>query len=132
MIFFNHVRSKNNPDLLFVRVARDAKDGFWEVDLKQNKALFRNKKQKLLPSDNLHDYTGVFNSIKDFLINQDGVYYVKEVVKDRKVVFSESEICQFLTPNPHTGVPIHCTMEAMVWHRKKAYCKTHAANFITL
>ena len=103
--------SRNNPDLLYVRVAHDALEGFWEVDTKRKKALFRTNNQKLLPSDNLTDCTETYKTIHDFILGRiTEAKTTKEIIKNRKVAFSDTELCSHFTPNrnnPHHRSTAH-------------------------
>jgi len=124
------------PTFSYVQVARHSSDGFWEIDLENKKALFRESTHKL-PKDNmLHDWTEVYQTITDYLTNKlPAPIHVKEIIPDRKYIFSNDPICSHfdlgaVAHNPNQK--LHCTATASVIKAGKLLCTKHGnINFNT-
>lgn len=130
-------KSRNSPNSVFVTVSNDAKEGFWEIDLVQKKALFRKKNQKLLPSDYLEDYTEIYENVSDLIKTElsvdigEGTIYMKEMIKNRKVIFSTVPFCCAVI-RPNRTTEIQCPNEAIVYSEGKPFCRDHTMRFASL
>lgn len=123
--------STEAPTFSYVQVARHADDGFWEVDHENKKALFRESTHKRQKDNMLHDWTEVHQTITDYLMaTQQPPIHVKEIIPDRKYIFSNEPICAhfdvgMVAHNPNQK--LHCTATASVIMAGRPLCNKHAS-----
>lgn len=114
----------------YVEVARNAGDGFWEVDLEGKKALFREPTHKLPEKTMVHDWTEVYQNITDYLTGTlPAPVHVKEIIAGRKYIFSNDPICSHsdtgtVAHNPNQK--LHCIATATVIRAGRTLCNKHA------
>ena len=115
----------------FVEVAHQEGQGFWEVDIQNKKALFRESTHKLPDGYMLHNWEEVYQTITDYL---KGVLpaplHVKEIIRDRKYIFNSDPICSYaaegnVAHNPNQK--LHCTKTASVIKAGLPLCNNHAS-----
>ena len=127
-------RSNNDPDLLYVQVKKDVHEGFWEINMNERRALFRGKNVRLLPSDNVHDWTEIYNTISDYLqantLDDDQPIHAKEIIRNRSYRFDTVPICSFNTwIEDSNGSPIQkrCKNSSEMYcsFNNQPYCREH-------
>lgn len=124
------VEEKTASKYQFVEVARHSDRGFWEVDLEGKKALFRESTHKLPKGHMIHDWTEIHKTITDYLTKTlQPPIHVKEIIPDRKYIFSSDPICAHFdigTVAHNPNQKLHCTATASVLKAGQPLCNKHA------
>lgn len=102
----------------FVTVSNDRDKGYWEVDYVNQTANFRHSSNQRLPSSPdiiISDYSDKYNTITDFI--KDTIFsYTKEIIKDKKIIFSNRYFCDIS----------NCDKQAkVIQSNKQRYCNIH-------
>jgi hypothetical protein len=107
----------NYSDVKMVVVEQDSFTGFWEIDFDNNVARFREYEHRKLRSnqEKMHDWSEIYDSIEEYLTRNQGYKYTKELIPNRKVVFSTNE--------PFCST---CIEKATVYRNGNPYCNAHA------
>lgn len=113
-----------NNSVLYIEVLRRCSEGFWEIDMKNRRALFREHGFRRPPNTKLHDYHDIYTTIFDFIHEYLKIPHVKEVVYDTKYYFSNDPFC--IWEEDAITRKIHCVRSADVYKNGLPYCKEHA------
>lgn len=119
---------------IYAAVLINNEQGYWEINLDNGKALFRDYEHKREGDPQkeamLHDWEEIYSTIEQFLREKMQMKFVKEIIPGVKYMFSkDSPFCEFFVEGTVSHNPnqrIHCSEFAEVIKNGQSYCFKHA------
>src|SRR5215212_6066686 len=121
-----------SPIPIYIKIKKNLNDkGCWEIDLIGGRALFRAPSQitpDIIVENKITDYSKKYGTITDFLKLELKYKFVKEIIRNRKFVFSNKVFCSYSIAGRdrhHPTLLWYCDNEAEFKLEGKPFCSNH-------